>query len=158
MRSNQKGVTLVEALAVLAILGFVLSGIMYLVNHTHQGVNKLNSRENSAREARTILNHMANAVRQGNATASNDLSNKIVLNLTYGDAATEGIKYTFDKDNKRLSYTHWTSSGTQNQVLSKKVSDITVGITADRISIKLTMLIPNNQTLSTSTVVYLPSL
>lgn len=159
MRSNRKGVTLVEALAVLALLGMVLSGIMYVVNHTHRGVNTLNNRENSAREARTILNHMANAVRQGNASASSSGEDKLVLQ--YGDVATsnESMTYTFTAADHELTYTRKTSSGTQTQVLSDKVSDIKVEIeTSGRISISLDMLLPNNQTLSTSTVVYLPSL
>ncbi|MBC8080155.1 MAG: type II secretion system protein [Gorillibacterium sp.] len=156
MRNNKRGVTLVEALAVLVITGIVLGGILFLMNQTNNSVTQLTNRENAMRDSRTILNHIANSVRRENASATQSGTEKLIL--SYGDAGANGtMTYTFDSANHRLSFTQISGTGTVTNVLSEKVSDVFIGINGDRIAVTITMLV-NNKEIPTSTVVYLPSL
>lgn len=160
MRMNRRGVTLAEALAVLVIMGFVISGILYLLNQTHSIVFLQTSKNTAMRESRVIVNHIVNESRKEkttSVTANLSASPKEVLIIQY--ASGNQSTYTFEPANKRLSCIQKVNGNTTTIVLSEKVNAISMDLSAsEQIGIDLKMQAGNNKTHDISTVVALPTL
>ncbi|WP_058301312.1 type II secretion system protein [Gorillibacterium timonense] len=159
MKRNRRGITLVEVLAVIVILGIVMGGILYLTDQTHATLVQQTTRDEAKRDSRTVLNHMVNALRKENASLSSDGSRILIIH--YSDSK-EVLTYSFDASLHQVSYALAKPDGTtMNQVLSQKVKSIVIERDASetrKVTIRLTMLLPNQATDEESTVVYVPSL
>jgi|GEM_PF-1659606 len=155
-RTRSDGLTLVEVLGTLVILGFALTAVLFMVNQTHSGVNRIASREQIIDESRTIINHIVQASRRESAIVTADPSRSLVLQYESGDR----VSYTFDATRHEFSYTMTTDGRTISGILSTHVGSVSLApdSAARRIRLSLTMALPNGSAYNASTVVNLPSL
>ncbi|GKU79900.1 hypothetical protein [Paenibacillus sp. L3-i20] len=148
---NEKGLTLVEVTAVLVLTLIILSSLIYLLNHTNAGVKNVKSREQIMQQSRMITEHIVATVRDG-FIMENDISTD--LKLTSG---TQTIKYKFDNSTNTLevesSDTGITPTDSKKLVLSDQVYSIGFKVLDGEMEITLTMILPNNATYTTSTIV-----
>jgi len=162
----------VELLAVLAISLILIGAITMLSTYASKGVQNVMTREQAAREARTILNHIVQTTRHETAIASqttpthedlsiefqkrDDDSGQLVAtgNYTrYRFAAGNNGKGTLTMENK--------NGATQiSQVLSRNVRTAKFVLSNDKrsISIELVLQLDANQTYTSSTTVHFPKL
>ncbi|MEO3945477.1 type II secretion system protein [Gorillibacterium sp. CAU 1737] len=159
-RLNEKGVTLVEALAVLAIIGFLSGTILFLLQQTNGQTAQLQRQEQTAKEARSILNHMVQAIRKELAVATSNAAGGQPLKLVYGDEKDgHSLIYTFDSSTHSLVYQETQSDGTvRTLTLSDKVDGVTIIVEGSKISIELVLLGKGGKPYPAATTAYLPDL
>jgi type II secretory pathway pseudopilin PulG len=159
IRSNRRGVTLVEALAVLVMAALLGGSILLMIQQMNSGTAKLTARETAARQARQVLAHMVDSIRKEPASTSQDAATGKVLQLVYGTPADEhNLTYQFDSAAGTLSYTEVIATSKKTQTLASKVQAITVTLEGRKLTIDLRMQLPNGGTYPAKTTAYLPAL
>lgn len=168
MHRDDKGVSLYEVLAALAISTFLIGTITFLFTYSQNGMEHTASRETVLRESRTILNHIVTSVRNETATAS---VKGHLLKLEFQKTDSSGmiqptgdsITYLFTPPSSseagNIELITRRGSQTTRQVLSAHVLDAEITMPeSNKLNITLTMMLPNGEPYVTSTVVYFPRL
>lgn len=160
MSQNDKGITVIETLAVLVISVVLLGGIMFLLSQSHGSVSQLTKKEAVMKESRNIIKHISDSLRQSDATIQNTQNADEILVIDYGSNSTaDKTIYSF-KDSQVSSTQLFTGKQPIYHTLSKNVKSITITTdsTNKKVSIKLTMQLDKGKSATTNTVVNLPNL
>lgn len=110
-RFNQKGVTLLELLAAIALMSVVLGLCFTLIHTMTSGFRTITARESVQEQARMITEQISNKVRETPAT---------ITNIEKGILVAELNDNTLTGD-----YTSFVSSGTELRMKTKKGSNTT---------------------------------
>lgn len=153
---NEKGLTLVEVTATLVLTVILLSSLIFLLNQTSQGINKVSSRESIIQESRVILDHVVASARRGGFVASRPDDHSLLLagpNNQYflysldSSSNTLNLSYQLENENEVLA-----DSATVAK-LSEHVRSFSYELSGNMIDLTVVMSLNNNQTYSSSTVV-----
>ncbi|KIL36149.1 hypothetical protein SD71_09320 [Cohnella kolymensis] len=169
MLRNEKGISLYEVLATLAIASFLIGTLTFLFTYSHNGMQQTASRETILRESRTIMSHIVTSVR--NETATADVGDGKVLKLEFEKTNALGVKQPTG-DTLTYNFTPQSSSEpgkievvtirrgqTTKHELSAHVANVHFEMPQNnKLQITLTMQLPNGDPYETSTVVYFPRL
>lgn len=167
---NEKGISLYEVLATLAIASFLIGTITFLFTYSHNGMQQTASRETILRESRTIMSHIVTSVRNETAAAYVDDDGNL-LKLEFEKTNSLGVKqptgdtvtYTFTQPSSseagNIEVITKRRGQTTRHELSSHVADINFEMPQNnKLQITLTMQLPNGDPYVTSTVVYFPRL
>ena len=167
--NNESGISVQELLAAIAVIGFVLTVVFYFVSNTNSNLDNIATREQILSESRTIMKHLTTEIRKGRVDASSDPSTYILMldgyeyqivdNAKVKADTSNDVYYRFDEQTHTLSYTK-NPAAAGMQTLSTHVKDIKIELSENnkRVEIELTMQLPNDQSYTTSTVLYVPQL
>ncbi len=159
---NEKGLTLVEVLAVLVLTSIILSFMIYLLNYSNTSLKQVSAREATLQQASTIMNHIVGAVRKGLVPNPSQLTNASQLSLVDPfDAGGQYVTYTFDPGQHTLKAEYRLRDAGDNLAaspatiaFSDKVESIRFQAMDGKLTITLRMYLPNNAIHEKSTVVY----
>jgi prepilin-type N-terminal cleavage/methylation domain-containing protein len=175
MLTNERGLTLVELLAAITISGIVLTTILFFSQYSSHTVANISTREDVMKQSRSIINHIIHAVRDNLVEASADASHELMLNeiihvLDGSERKKEytnnHIYYIFDEATSSVTFEkHWDGRDFQ-QTLSSNVVDLNITLSEmnpktnsnEKIDIELIMQLPNNQTYTAATTIFIPKL
>ncbi|WP_138753252.1 prepilin-type N-terminal cleavage/methylation domain-containing protein [Paenibacillus sinopodophylli] len=158
---NEKGLTLVEVTGVLVLTAIILGFLIYLLSYSNTSLQQVSGREKTMQQSRDIVTQVVKTVRDGYTPATYP-SKTSSLRLLSADN-DEAVDYSYNSAGKSLTVTytprdangHDAASPTSKYTFSDKIENILFDVKDGRsIEITLTMLLPNNQTKTTTTVVY----
>lgn len=158
---SNRGASLAEALSAVALTAIVLSGLLFLMNQMNSSAVSIQSKEQILQQSRDLMNHMVQSARRG-FDAHGDAN--YALRLEEAGEAGNGqyIRYRFDREAGTVtlesSLIPEVGSTPVHTVhtLATHVSDLQVLLTENntKITIRLTLKLPNGETTEQSTVVY----
>ncbi|WP_042162886.1 PilW family protein [Paenibacillus gorillae] len=158
MVRNEKGLTLVEVTATLVLTVVILSGLIFLLNQTNQGVSQIQKRESVMKESRSIMNNLAASARRGGFIATKPDERT----LQFSGSGGQYVYYRFEPSAKALSVTYRLkndngvlAANPTSVTLSEHVQDFTMKLAGPSVEVELAMSLPNNQIHRTSSIVNL---
>jgi type II secretory pathway pseudopilin PulG len=159
---NEKGLTLVEVLAVLVLTTIVLGFMIYLLNYSNTSLKQVSAREATLQQSSMIMNHIVGAVRKGLIPNPSQLNN--VSQLTLIDPYDDGgqyVSYKLDTALHTLKAEYKLRDAAEDLpavatsiTFSDKVESIRFDAMDGKLTITLKMYLPNNAIHEKSTVVY----
>lgn len=168
MLQSEKGLTLAEMLAALAVLSIIIAAVTYFTVFASQSIDQIQTKDDAMRQSRDIVNHMVKAIRYSTATASAD-DPACMLQIAYTQwddeiknyqPSGDYVCYVFDSSSRTLEAITKKDSATVSTTLSKFVHDASVTLSEDdrKVEITLVMQLPNEQTYTRQATVYFPRL
>lgn len=157
---NEKGVTLVELLAVIVISSLVIATVTYVIQYTMNNYRATADRQKAQADATFVTEMIIKSVRERSNQdfVLNDPTSDCVLKLEISQS-TDHTCYSFDPDEGTLRLIKTENdSTTLNQVISSQLSHINIDIIGDKLELSLYYTIMNHSDFQYETTVYIPKL
>ncbi|OMF21445.1 hypothetical protein BK133_28435 [Paenibacillus sp. FSL H8-0548] len=159
---NQKGLSLVEVLAVLVLTSVVLGFLIYLLNYSNNSLNQVSAREATLQESRDIMNHIVSSARKGLIPSPANIENvNHMMLIDPFDVGGQFVSYTLDETTNtfQVEYKLKDDNGilpitSTKHIFSDRVASIQFTALDGKIDIILKTYLPNKSIHETSTVVY----
>lgn len=163
MIKNEKGLTLVEVLAVIIISSLVIATVTYVMQYTLNNYRATSERQEAQSDAMHVTELIIKSVRErSNQNLNTDGTiGDCVVHLEYSvSGTTYRTCYSFDQNNGTLSLIKSENDTiTLNQVISSKLANIDVDIVDEgKIELTLHYTIMRNTDFKYETTVYIPKL
>lgn len=158
LRTN-RGASIAEVLGALVLTALVLGGLLMLMNQMNSSALAIKTKESILQESRDLMNHIVQSVRRG-FEASSDPAYPLLLQE--GNNGAQYIRYSYDSNTASVlveTYLQREGSNSPEKIihtLATHVESFIVAISENntKVDIKLTLRLPNGQTVEQSTVAY----
>lgn len=158
---SNRGASLAEALGAVVLTAIVLSGLLFLMNQMNSSAVSIQSREQILQQSRDLMNHMVQSARRG-FDAHGDANYALRLEEAGEAGNDQYIRYRFDREAGTVAFeSSLIPEGGSTpvhtaQTLATHVSDLQVLLAENntKITIRVTLMLPNGETTEQSTVVY----
>jgi len=162
MKNNQSGLTLIEVLGALVATSIILGSITFIMIHLHTGYDKITSREPIIQESKTIINHIVRATRNETVKAESDAAYLLkIIGIDNANTLTgNSTYYSFKPDTHTFTANITESGETRTINLSTHVQQANIQLSNGnrKLSIDITMMLPDGSTYNASTITYIPKL
>ncbi|RAV20577.1 PilW family protein [Paenibacillus contaminans] len=163
MIKSQKGVTLIELLAAITIMAFVIGLITTLIYQSNLGYKTITSREFVQERSRMFTEHLVNEIRSKPYVISQPASseNEPVLLALDDQAADEHIRYLYDAAARTISVEKRKGANTSVFRLTDQIANAAnekiVTVSGAKIDVHLKFRLSNTKMQEYKTTVYIPS-